>query len=103
VRCAGLLGGVSSPLRIAWLIGTIVINGAVSLGEGRRRVVEQATDSGAAEHGHLQKSLKRRPMAMIPSGGVIGDAFSVGRRRFGFRRSASSDSTLSNLPGVGRS
>jgi hypothetical protein len=65
--------------------------------------VEQSTESSVAEHGHLQKSLKRRRIAMIPSGGVIGDDLSVGRRRFGFRRSASSGSTLSNLSGMWRS
>lgn len=63
--------------------------------------MEQSTESSVAEHGHLQKI--RRRMAMIPSGGVIGDDLSVGRRRFGFRRSASSGSTLSNLSGMWRS
>jgi hypothetical protein len=65
--------------------------------------VEQATESGVTERGHLLRSLKRRRMAMTSSGGVIGDGLFVGGRRFGFRRSASSGSTLSNLSGMWRS
>ena len=65
--------------------------------------MEQAKESGVAERGHLQKSLKRRRMAMIASGGVIGDGLFVGGRWFGFGLSASSGSTLSNLSGMWRS
>jgi len=90
-------------LRIVCLIGTIVISGAVNFGERRRRISEQATEPSVIEHAYLRKSLKRRRIAMDPSTDVIEDEWSVGRRRLGIRRVASSGSTLTNLSGIWRS
>jgi hypothetical protein len=78
------------------------------------KLVEQATESGVAERGHLQKSLKGRRMTMVSLGGVIEAGLFVGRWQFRLNRrrvmgnsvpnqSASFSPVLSNLLGVWQS